>query len=335
VCRKRGFTLVELLVVIAIIGILIALLLPAVQAAREAARRTQCNNNLKQIGLAFHNHHDVYKLFPDGGRGWNYWCYNNGRPEVAPNQFGSWGMQILPFMEQGPLWQGGGAPDENGNGVVEQWEKFVFLRGQALPVFHCPTRRQAVAKGPWDEWGYATNRAYINGVWVDTGEAIPSGSRRYGQTDYAGNSLNDGDNWLGGEGAPWHNEGDGPIFRVNTSNLRRAGGFEAVKDGTSNVLLVGEKVMEPRCYSNVNCGSDNEGFSAGWDGDTMRHTGFVPISDSQRQVGGRDDIFGSAHAGGLNILLTDGSCRTIGYTINELIWRRMGHRDDGKPVEIP
>ena len=92
--RTRGFTLVELLVVIAIIGILVALLLPAIQAAREAARRTQCTNNLKQINLGLNNYHDTFRIFPPGA--WNYANRGNGL---------AWTVFILPFLEQQTVYE--------------------------------------------------------------------------------------------------------------------------------------------------------------------------------------------------------------------------------------
>ena len=107
---QMGFTLVELLVVIAIIGILVALLLPAVQAAREAARRTQCINHLKQIGLAFQLHADTHGIYADGGQvQWNKRLPlerdGGGRPNVAPFQTWGWAYQILPFLEEEAVWE--------------------------------------------------------------------------------------------------------------------------------------------------------------------------------------------------------------------------------------
>ncbi len=147
--RKNGFTLIELLVVIAIIAILVALLLPAVQQAREAARRIQCKNNLKQIGLAFHNYHDVYKMFPDGGndaRGTtpgtfagnscNDCCNANSRAHW------NWMYQILPQIEQSNLFN---EPDDN----------VIYRTGVA--TFNCPSRRAPGVYGSSAKADYAGN----------------------------------------------------------------------------------------------------------------------------------------------------------------------------------
>ncbi len=127
--RQRGFTLVELLVVIAIIGILVALLLPAVQSAREAGRRISCANHLKQMGLALHNHHDTHRMFVDGGENWTAPRTKtpSGAPEIAPKQFWGWGYQLLPFMEQT---------------AVHQEQADVDVAYAIIPTYFCPSRRK-------------------------------------------------------------------------------------------------------------------------------------------------------------------------------------------------
>jgi prepilin-type N-terminal cleavage/methylation domain-containing protein/prepilin-type processing-associated H-X9-DG protein len=131
---RQAFTLIELLVVIAIIAILIALLVPAVQKVREAAARTQCLNNLKQIGLAFHNHHDTFKTFPSGGWDWNTPpTIVNGQPAVGAAQQAGWGYQILPYLEATATWRGGTAGTDT--------DRILVAIGTPNPIFFCPSRR--------------------------------------------------------------------------------------------------------------------------------------------------------------------------------------------------
>lgn len=130
---RRAFTLVELLVVIAIIGILVALLLPAIQTARESARRTQCTNNVKQLALACQNHHSAYMRFPDGGEAYNVpRTTNSGVPVLAPEQFWGWLYQILPFMEQEAL-----------HGHLSD----AYIQATPVPGYFCPSRRKPMVIG--------------------------------------------------------------------------------------------------------------------------------------------------------------------------------------------
>jgi prepilin-type N-terminal cleavage/methylation domain-containing protein/prepilin-type processing-associated H-X9-DG protein len=133
--RRVGFTLIELLVVIGILAVLMGLLLPAVQKVREAAARLSCQNNLKQIGLAFHNHHDSLGYLPAGGADW--WStpvYVNGQPAVGASQDAGWGFQILPYLEASNVWKGGQATNDLDRARVAV--------GTPVPVFFCPSRRR-------------------------------------------------------------------------------------------------------------------------------------------------------------------------------------------------
>ncbi|HXG08645.1 MAG TPA: DUF1559 domain-containing protein [Gemmataceae bacterium] len=131
---RRGFTLIELLVVIALIGVLLALLLPAVQKVREAANRVSCQNNLRQIGVAFHHHHTQLGFFPTGGHEW--WStptYINGQPAVGEKQEAGWGFQILPYIEAENVWRGGGA--------ASNADRIRIAVGTPNKLFFCPSRR--------------------------------------------------------------------------------------------------------------------------------------------------------------------------------------------------
>jgi prepilin-type N-terminal cleavage/methylation domain-containing protein/prepilin-type processing-associated H-X9-DG protein len=131
---RSGFTLIELLVVISIIAVLIGLLLPAVQASREAGRRAQCQNNLKQFGIAFMNHHDQFGGFPTGGWDWFYPpTYINGSPAIGAPQQAGWGFQVLPYVEQTQVWKGGSGSTD--------LDRVLVSIGTPLSVFFCPTRR--------------------------------------------------------------------------------------------------------------------------------------------------------------------------------------------------
>jgi prepilin-type N-terminal cleavage/methylation domain-containing protein len=209
IAPRFGFTLVELLVVIAIIGILVALLLPAIQAAREAARRTQCQNNLKQIGLAIQSHLDTHKAFPMG---------RNRADQLAV----SWAYYLLPYMEETSIynsWVPSATADDDKNKATMR---------TPVETYACPSRRRAAADRNFDNndqppkvLGVASLIDYAANAGLDVYTGVPS--RDESATDFGGYSRADA----------------GPIFSGSRISARQ------VEDGLSKTLAIAEKHMPP------------------------------------------------------------------------------------------
>ncbi len=289
--KRSAFTLIELLVVIAIIAILIALLVPAVQKVREAAARLQCANNLKQIGIAFHAHHDAFKHFADGGENWGSTrSMAGGSPAAAPDQGWGWAYQLLPFIDQTPLWLD---PTDN------------TIRGALIPAYFCPARNAprtvvvgGVSLGMIDYAGNAGTSAYD----------IPNDLNATGHSGDVGAALGNGNNGLVVQrpsSAAWPSNWGGQRSSVvrMTSNI---------PDGTSNTLLAGDRGIRPETLGTPRA-NDDQGFTSGWDRDTISWAISAPVYDTIGQPG--DYMFGSAHPVGFHGLFADGTVRRIGYNI--------------------
>jgi prepilin-type N-terminal cleavage/methylation domain-containing protein len=364
---QRGFTLVELLVVIAIIGTLVALLLPAVQAARESARRSHCQNNLRQIGLAIHNHTNTFGVFPTGGAEVNPRIEHyvaSGKPFGPEKQGLGWAYQILPYLEEGTL-----------QILVKQDE----LQAAAIPLYVCPSRRTvSSAKVSAENLGgkpvflidYAAAQpctvecpAGSAGCSTPPGRYNPRNSVPINPASY---EINWPSLW-GGKNLNFrlqaHNQVyDGVIVR---SPWRRndplithgapGGGeflggvpgpttFAKITDGSSKTFMLGEKYVRSDSYQGGGS-SDDHGWSEGWDTDVIRSTCFQPYPDSdgyQFQTLGADDIFGnekdvvyfgSAHSGGFHGIFADASIQTLSYDIDVVLFNSLATRAGEEVVD--
>lgn len=332
--RKRGFTLVELLVVIAIIGVLVALLLPAVQAAREAARRMSCGNNLRQTGLALHNYHDTFKVFPpallNSGRLTN--GATNYYPEGVRNHTG-W-LMMLPFMEANTLHDsvnfnfatstsnpraGGPVIDST---INDPWTS------QRLKILECPSHDQAGQNYNSTSTFYTARNAKRTSYLFSTGVF----------TDY--NSPYD----------------------IYSSDVRQgafgnngAAKFASITDGTSNTIAIGEATGGRRKTSSAygpwglqglhTCchGRVVSGYSGGQDlinpaliSQTYKDNYAINspwLNDAQNRTYAW--VFGSNHPAGAMFTLCDGSTRFVAETIDYVVLLKMAYIHDGVPVELP
>lgn len=350
VWRRYAFTLVELLVVIAIIGILIALLLPAVQAAREAARRSQCSNNLKQLALAIHNYHDTYKVFPALGSRWS----------VNQGIYYSWLMSLLPYVEQQPMYDGICAQATTGGGLPAPWDtgNNAFLNQywkRDIPAYRCPSEPERPR---------------------DAGES-PS------ITNYKGCVGDDyHQNHFRPDESSRQNRG---VFQIE-----RWGSMAIIRDGTSNTVLLGEMIaggnrddvlggvalnmqawnpaaclarIDPANPKKITAPTREEFRPVGgraFDGRPY-FVGFAtmigPNGPSCHWGGGDgNEHMGTAssyHPGGAQVAMSDGSTHFISETIdvgNQFIddidnpgvrpspygvWGALGSREGGEAVQLP
>jgi prepilin-type N-terminal cleavage/methylation domain-containing protein len=340
-CR-RGFTLIELLVVIAIISLLMQLTLPAVQSAREAARRTQCQSNLRQLALAFQQHETAHGHYPTSGWGWR-WTGHPGRG-YGPDQPGGWAYNILPYAEQSNV-------RALGTGMNAESSEFkeAVLQANSTPIslFYCPSRRPAGAypyvnvEGMPAEGSGRVGFSPLLPTYCTDGSQGPC---LMGRSDYAGNSGNKyhrpakGYGW-GAPGPPtleaaekweWNiKDQNGVTFQ--RSQVRAA----QIVDGLSHTICVGEKFVYADAYETGEWNFDDQGQFVGHDFDMLRSTGssdgesIVPIRDG---VGSsfirRGAEFGSAHGEGSHYAFSDGSVHFIDYNADPETHRVRGGIDD-------
>ena len=310
--KSAGFTLIELLVVIAIIAILVALLLPAVQQAREAARRSSCKNNLKQIALGLHNYHDTFNVFPPGFIDFDP-DYTNGKTQgAAQNSNGlAWSTMILPFIEQPALYDQIGTQtgnftrhwmDANGDGTVND---AIAAAREGIATYSCPS---------------------------DTMGLVNTKRSSYGKTNYMGNSGNAAA--IDRRGILWVDS------KVNMKD---------VTDGTSNTLIVVERSGTAEGGGLTSCateacnwsgglwiGGRYAGNSVGWhpgvtshDVDSYGGGNATYMINRSNATGGEDWGNSSTHKGGLQAVLTDGAVVFLSENISMTTYQRLRQRNDG------
>jgi len=328
--RKRGFTLVELLVVIAIIGVLIALLLPAVQAAREAARRSQCQNNLKQIGLAIQNHHDAQSRLPNSRRVFDHI---------------TWAAELWPYLEAGTVaavWD----PKQTYYGQREE------VRAAQLAVYLCPSRRappQLSINGDNDAGteGGENFPGALGDYACNTGDTHPDASLTDNTTERNDGSLKEPTGPFRYSG---HGEVEGDSITPGTTDLSKLPikykvRFKNIEDGLSNTAMIGEKHVPTdgpggSWFGQIDA-KDNSIYNADFWNSVGRKGGFDrPIAEPSdgaeggNVLSGFNKNFGSWHPGFCHFVYGDGSVHAVSVEVDEYMLGHLCNIADGQIVDL-
>ncbi len=327
---RRAFTLIELLVVIAIIAILIALLVPAVQKVREAAARTQCANNLKQLALGCHSYHDARKFLPPA--------------RIARDGYATWPVLIMPYIEQGSVYQLWDVT----KGYTAQ---SAAAREALLPIFFCPSRRSpmlspANQNGPGPAVGLqkssGDSNGGIGGACGDYGCCAGDGSNR---NIYSANGAMICGHVLipagpgpqaGANGIDQPNDNPPTLPLVPILQFSGYVALSKISDGTSNTLLLGEKHVRDGHW-----GESDDGDAAYYSGtsyDTAQRAagpGYPLARDAHDNNSHRRDMFGGPHTGICMFAFADGTVRSLSTSIDVVTLGYLANRQDGHSVAIP
>lgn len=315
--RHPGYTLIEILVVITIIALLVGLLLPAVSRVREAAARSACQNNLKQIALACQAHVDLNGRLPTIGAAYN----KVGIPHdgFGAGQPGGWHYNILPFLEQAALHDMGLQFTKGSAQANAESRKMVQT---VVKTYVCPSRGSAICKP------------------MTSVDNIGGPLSTFARSDYAGNGGNKANGSTGDDpcsNADYSNKNQNGVLGGRAGwygDANRAFKLSEIRDGLSTTYLAGERYMNPDTYNGGDNGND-QGWAVGHDFDVFRCTKSDTGGPMRDTPGVYNRIvFGSAHTV-FNMVMCDGSVKGLPFSIDPVMHARMGSRSDNQLVTLP